>query len=74
MLLLLDLVLSLITCVDILSPTVLGILYYVFFSSCLRFDIYLELPLVVRLSLMTNEKDHHYFLNRFVCVGEFFDC
>ena len=25
-----------------------------------------------RLSL-TNEKDHHYFLNRFVCVGEFFD-
>ena len=25
-----------------------------------------------RLSL-TNEKDHHYFLNRFVCVDEFFD-
>ena len=28
--------------------------------------------MVVRLSLL-NEKDHHYFLNRFVCVGEFFD-
>ena len=24
-------------------------------------------------SSLTNEKDHHYFLNRFVCVGEFFD-
>ena len=24
-------------------------------------------------SSFTNEKDHHYFLNRFVCVGEFFD-
>ena len=22
---------------------------------------------------LINEKDHHYFLNRFVCVGEFFD-
>ena len=21
-------------------------------------------------SSLTNEKDHHYFLNRFVCVGE----
>ena len=26
-----------------------------------------------RSSLTINEKDHHYFLNRFVCVGEFFD-
>ena len=24
-------------------------------------------------SSLTNEKDHLYFLNRFVCVGEFFD-
>ena len=24
-------------------------------------------------SSLTNEKDHRYFLNRFVCVGEFFD-
>ena len=24
-------------------------------------------------SSLTNEKDHHYFLNRFVCVGEFFN-
>ena len=24
-------------------------------------------------SSLTNEKDHNYFLNRFVCVGEFFD-
>ena len=24
-------------------------------------------------SSLTNEKDRHYFLNRFVCVGEFFD-
>ena len=24
-------------------------------------------------SSLTNEKAHHYFLNRFVCVGEFFD-
>ena len=24
-------------------------------------------------SSLTSEKDHHYFLNRFVCVGEFFD-
>ena len=24
-------------------------------------------------SSLTNEKDHHYFLNRSVCVGEFFD-
>ena len=24
-------------------------------------------------SSLTNEKDHHYFLNRFVCVGEFVD-
>ena len=24
-------------------------------------------------SSLINEKDHHYFLNRFVCVGEFFD-
>ena len=24
-------------------------------------------------SSLTNEKDHHYFLNRFVCVDEFFD-
>ena len=24
-------------------------------------------------SSLTYEKDHHYFLNRFVCVGEFFD-
>ena len=24
-------------------------------------------------SSLTNEKDNHYFLNRFVCVGEFFD-
>ena len=24
-------------------------------------------------SSLTNEKDHHYFLNRFVCVGGFFD-
>ena len=24
-------------------------------------------------SSLTNEKDHHYFLNRFVCVVEFFD-
>ena len=23
-------------------------------------------------SSLNNEKDHHYFLNRFVCVGEFF--
>ena len=27
----------------------------------------------VGCSSLTNEKDHHYFLNRFVCVGEFFD-
>ena len=24
-------------------------------------------------SSITNEKDHHYVLNRFVCVGELFD-
>ena len=24
-------------------------------------------------SSLTNEKYHHYFLNRFVCAGEFFD-
>ena len=24
-------------------------------------------------SSLTNEKDRHYFLKRFVCVGEFFD-
>ena len=24
-------------------------------------------------SSLTNEKDHHYLLNRFVCVGEFLD-
>ena len=24
-------------------------------------------------SSLTNEKDHHYFLNRLVCVAEFFD-
>ena len=24
-------------------------------------------------SSLTNEKDHHYFLNRFVCIGEFLD-
>ena len=24
-------------------------------------------------SYVTNEKDHHYFLNRFVCVGELAD-
>ena len=24
-------------------------------------------------SPLTNEKDYHYFLNRFICVGEFFD-
>ena len=24
-------------------------------------------------SSLTNEKDHRYFLNRFVCVGEYFD-
>ena len=24
-------------------------------------------------SSLTNEKDHHYFLNRFVCAGQFFD-
>ena len=30
---------------------------------------YLHTNMVVRLSL----EDHHYFLNKFVCVGEFFD-
>ena len=24
-------------------------------------------------SSLTNEKDHHYFLNSAMCVGEFFD-
>ena len=24
-------------------------------------------------SSLTNEKDHRYFLNRFECIGEFFD-
>ena len=40
-------------------------------SACLVFN-----PIVVNnygRSSLTNEKDHHYFLNRFVCVGEFFD-
>ena len=26
-----------------------------------------------RRSSLTNKKDNHYFLNRFVCVCEFFD-
>ena len=30
-------------------------------------------PTSGRSSLTNYEKDHHYFLNRFVCVGEFFD-
>ena len=31
------------------------------------------IPNIFGGSSLTNEKDHHYFLNRFVCVGEFFD-
>ena len=38
----------------------------------LTFPVVLDCPCSGRSSL-TNEKDHHYFLNRFVCVGEFFD-
>ena len=30
-----------------------------------------QLPKLNGRSSLTNEKDHHYFLNRFVCVGEF---
>ena len=32
----------------------------------------MEIYIAVRSSL-TIEKDHHYFLKRFVCVVEFFD-
>ena len=28
---------------------------------------------VKEISSLTNEKDHHYFLYGFVCVGDFFD-
>ena len=40
-------------------------------ARCLSFQLKLS-RMAGRLSL-TNEKDHHYFLNRFVCVGELFD-
>ena len=45
------------------------------FKDVCCFDIF-KLPVFILLngrSSLTNEKDHHYFLNRFVCVGEFFD-
>ena len=39
-------------------------------------DIYRQVfinPYLGGRSSLTNEKDRHYFLNTFVCVGEFFD-
>ena len=49
------------------------------FYALQRFDIFQVISSMVGYpyqdggSSLTNEKDHHYFLNRFVCVGEFFD-
>ena len=44
----------------------------------MRFLVVIKVSLTLKFlpngrSSLTNEKDHHYFLNRFVCVGEFFD-
>ena len=44
-----------------------------YFGSDLHFSIPRNKVMISGRSSLTNEKGHHYFLNRFVCVGEFFD-
>ena len=53
---------------------------FVFLRGGSKFCIVTEMALMLLRNVhgyggssLTNEKDHHYFLNRFVCVGEFFD-